>query len=72
MKVVKLNRRFRQYKKHGHVIAVRCDSWLGEGIPLEKICDTKLGAQGYTTKTTKHIPGYNGFIPKTDLNPVAL
>ena len=25
-----------------------------------------------TTKTTTHIPGYNGFIPKTDFNPDAV
>jgi len=25
-----------------------------------------------TTKLTSHIPGYNGFIPKTDLNPTAV
>lgn len=25
-----------------------------------------------TTKVTSHIPGYNGYLPKTDLNPVAL
>ena len=25
-----------------------------------------------TTKTTTHIPGYNGFIPKTDFNPGAV
>ena len=25
-----------------------------------------------TTKTTTHIPGYNGFIPKTDFNPSAV
>ena len=25
-----------------------------------------------TTKTTTHIPGYNGFIPKTDFNPQAV
>lgn len=25
-----------------------------------------------TTKTTSHIPGYNGYIPKTDLNPTAV
>ena len=25
-----------------------------------------------TTKTTTHIPGYNGFIPKTDFNPHAV
>ena len=25
-----------------------------------------------TTKTTTHIPGYNGFIPKTDFNSSAV
>ena len=25
-----------------------------------------------TTKTTNHIPGYNGYLPKTDLNPTAI
>jgi hypothetical protein len=25
-----------------------------------------------STKVTNHIPGYNGFIPKTDLNPNAI
>ena len=25
-----------------------------------------------TTKTTQHIPGYNGYLPKTDLNPNAI
>jgi hypothetical protein len=25
-----------------------------------------------TTKTTSHIPGYNGFIPRTDVNPQAV
>ena len=25
-----------------------------------------------TTKVTSHIPGYNGFIPRTDLNQVAV
>jgi len=25
-----------------------------------------------TTKTTNHIPGYNGYLPKTDLNPKAI
>ncbi len=25
-----------------------------------------------TTKTTNHIPGYNGYLPQTDLNPTAI
>jgi hypothetical protein len=54
MKVVKLNRRFKQYKNHGHVIAVRCKSWLEEGVPLENICCAKLGAQGYMPSNDWH------------------
>jgi len=54
MKVVTLDRRFRQYKQHGHVIAVRCDTWLGEGIPLEKICKAKLGDRGYMPDNDWH------------------
>ena len=54
MKVIKLNRRFRQFKHHGHVIAVRCDTWLGEGVPLEKICQNKLGGQSYLPDNDWH------------------
>ena len=54
MKVVRLDRRFRQYKQHGHVIAVRCDSWLGEGISFEQICKAKLGGQGYMPTNDWH------------------
>lgn len=25
-----------------------------------------------TTKTTSHIPGYNGYLPKTDINEKAI
>ena len=54
MKVVKLDRRFRQYKQHGHVIAVRCDSWLGEGTSFEQVCKAKLGSQGYMPDNDWH------------------
>lgn len=33
-------------------------------------CSLEIYSAG-TTKVTSHIPGYNGFIPKTDLNPTA-
>jgi hypothetical protein len=58
MKVVKLDNRFRQFKDHGHVIAVRCNSWHAEGIPLEEICRTKLGGRGW--RPTNHWYAYFG------------
>ena len=54
MKVVRLDRRFRQYKQHGHVIAVRCDSWLGEGTSFEQVCKAQLGGQGYMPANDWH------------------
>ena len=45
MKVVKLDRRFRQYKQHGHVVGVRCDNWAKEGQHLEQLCRDKLGGK---------------------------
>jgi hypothetical protein len=42
MKVVKLNRRFRQFKEHGHTIALRFTDWA-EAMPYEKIIQARLG-----------------------------
>ena len=83
MKVVKLDRRFRQFKQHGHVIAVRCDSWLGEGVALEKICNAKLEGQGYMPDNDWHAyfgkdngrpnrPFWISFRRETDLTLVLL
>ena len=38
----------------------------------EKLTNEKHTLTVGTTKTTTHIPGYNGFIPKTDFNPLAV
>jgi hypothetical protein len=42
MKVVKLNRRFRQFKECGHTIALRFTDWA-EAMPYEKIIQARLG-----------------------------
>ena len=47
MKVVKLNRRFRQFKEHGHTIGLRFSSYT-ESVPYEKTVKTKLGSGSWT------------------------
>jgi hypothetical protein len=46
MKVVKLNRRFRQFREHGHTIALRFPSYT-ESVPYEKTTRNKLGVGGW-------------------------
>ena len=50
MKVVKLNRRFRQFKEHGHTVALRFDNWDGTAIKYERVARSKLGGHGYDRK----------------------
>jgi hypothetical protein len=45
MKIVKLNRRFRQFREHGHTIALRFTDWA-EAMPYEKITQTRLDVGG--------------------------
>jgi hypothetical protein len=44
MKVVKLNRRFKQYKEHGHTVALRFPNWSPVAQKVEKIASKRLGA----------------------------
>ena len=46
MKVVKLNRRFRQFKEHGHTVGLRFSSYT-ESVPYEEISRVKLGSGGW-------------------------
>ena len=46
MKVVKLNRRFRQFKEHGHTVGLRFFSWT-EAAPYETAAKKKLGDGGW-------------------------
>jgi hypothetical protein len=65
MKVVKLNRRFRQFKEHGHVIAMRFDQHSVDAIAYERACRAKLNGHGYMRSDPwysyfgkKHVKGY--------------
>ena len=46
MKIVKLNRRFRQFKDHGHTIALRFSTYT-ESVPYEAATRDKLGDGGW-------------------------
>lgn len=47
MKIVKLNRRFRQFKEHGHTVALRFNNWNNTVTTVEKVCREKLKGQGW-------------------------
>ena len=48
MKIIKLNRRFKQFKEHGHTIAMRFDSYEPATVSAyEKICRAQLKGHGY-------------------------
>lgn len=47
MKVVKLNCRFKQYKEHGHTVALRFDTWDIDANMYEKACRAKLEGNGW-------------------------
>jgi hypothetical protein len=47
MKIVKLNRRFRQFKEHGHVVALRFEGWSKKATAVEKVCHEKLNGGGW-------------------------
>jgi hypothetical protein len=47
MKIVKLNRRYRQFKEHGHTVALRFDGYGSESQAMEKVCREKLKSHGW-------------------------
>ena len=47
MKVVKLNRRFKQFKEHGHVVAMRFDQHCVAAMAYERAAKQKLGGFGH-------------------------
>jgi hypothetical protein len=47
MKVVKLNRRFKQFKEHGHTIAFRFDGWNSKATAVERVCRARLQGGGW-------------------------
>ena len=48
MKIVKLNRRFRQFKEHGHVVALRFEGYTNEAGPYERACRERLSGHGWS------------------------
>ena len=64
MKVVKLNRRFKQFKEHGHTIALRFESYQPNTIAeYEKICRARLRGHGYNREADWC--GYFGHAPNS-------
>ena len=48
MKIVKLNRRFKQYKEHGHKVALRFpNGYTKDAGQIEKICRNRLSGHGW-------------------------
>ena len=47
MKVVKLNRRFKQFREHGHTVALRFDSWSKAAGAMERVVPDRLGGSGW-------------------------
>lgn len=48
MKIVKLNRRFRQFKEQGHVVALKFPNGYDARIrEIEKTCREKIGSGWY-------------------------
>lgn len=47
MKIVKLNRRFRQFKQHGHTVALRFNYRNNTATTVEKVCCEKLKGHGW-------------------------
>ena len=69
MKIVKLNRRFKQFKEYGHTVALRFESYQPKKISAyEKICRERLRGYGYTrdgdwTSYFGHAPDSNSSRP---------
>ncbi len=43
MKVIKLNRRFKVFKEHGHEVAVKFGSYNAKASALERVCQSRMG-----------------------------
>lgn len=48
MKVIKLNRRFTQFREHGHVVGVKFTHWDDEARKLEVACAKLFKSHGWT------------------------
>lgn len=54
MKIVKLNRRFKQYKENGHTVALRFDGWNPNAQAIEKVCKDRFEDAGWLPHHSWH------------------
>jgi len=65
MKIVKLNRRFKQFKENGHTVALRFKSYDPRIVgAYEKVCRERLKGHGYNREADW--AGYFGYAPNRD------
>jgi len=65
MKVVKLNRRFRQFKEHGHTVALKFPHGItSDAQAIHKVCSRKLKGNGWDRSDTWY--SYYGDRPRRD------
>lgn len=55
MKVVKLDRRWRQYRENNHTMGIRFDHWTKEASNIESVLKTLTGTHGWD----KNSPWYS-------------
>jgi hypothetical protein len=60
MKVVKLNRRFRMHKEHGHAVALRFTTWNDRAREVERVTKDTFGTQYTWSSTYESWHGYFG------------
>ena len=85
MKIVKLNRRFKQFKENGHTIALRFESYDPNTVSAyEKVCRARLQGHGYNreadwagyfghaTRGNSYRPYWITFRNETDLTIILL
>jgi len=85
MKIVKLNRRYKQFKENGHTVALRFESYNPKTVSAyEKVCRARLKGHGYNreadwagyfghaTRGNSYRPYWITFRNETDLTLVLL
>lgn len=47
MKVIRLNRRFKQYKEHGHTVAIKFNQYNDHARQVEHACNNLFDSHGW-------------------------
>jgi len=65
MKIVKLNRRHKQFKENGHTVALRFEYYQPNAVSAyEKVCRARLRGHGYDREADWC--GYFGYAPNSN------